>query len=402
MFYSINCYIIRVIGGRILENSTLDFLREGKILEIPSDTNYWLVRADGGKYYDDFLLNDFIAVSDNEITLESIDSHPQLNTDIGYTLEGFKSLYQEKYINWNNQQIAHAASRTMKFIEDIKLNDIIIVPSHRSNQFIVGIVTSEVYEDYDIESELAIPVHYSVCPYLKRRKISWIKEVSRNAISEKMYWILSAHQSILQLNDHSEYIDRLLAPIYIKDGFCYGILKVEKREGITSSEWYKLYSVIEEIKGDSSEIIVKSNVESPGYLEILTELSSMSKIVSAMIILSGITFGKVNVLGVEVEGVIPYFWGKGKLERERMKIENEDKQLELELKRMEVENKRRENANLLNIPLERSSHKENTETRAHEVSRELEISAFNVGKTLGPEKRIDSDYSQDEDEPEEL
>ncbi|QTD40636.1 hypothetical protein [Sporosarcina sp. Te-1] len=120
--------------------STLDFLEKGKILEIPKDTKYWLVRADGGKFYDDFLLNNYIAISDDEITLDAINEFPQLNTDVGRTIEGYKSLYKEKYEKWNNQQIAHAASRTMKFIDEIKENDIVVVPSHRSSNLMAKAV----------------------------------------------------------------------------------------------------------------------------------------------------------------------------------------------------------------------------------------------------------------------
>lgn len=266
-------------------DSTFDFLENGIILEIPQDTKYWLVRADGGKFYHDFMLNNFIAVSDNEVTLESISEFPQLKSDIGHTIEGYKSLYNETYEEWNQQQIAHAASRTMKFLDEIKEKDIVIVPSHRSQNFIVGIVTGDPYQIN--EEEIGITEHYAKCSYLKRRRVQWVKEVPRSAISEKMYWILSSHQSILSLNDHDEYIDKLLAPIYIKNGQCYGALKIDRKDGVTSSEWLKLYSVIEDVKDDSSEIVVKSNVQSPGHIEILSELANLPKVISITLHLSG-------------------------------------------------------------------------------------------------------------------
>ncbi|MBM7645069.1 hypothetical protein JOD45_001280 [Scopulibacillus daqui] len=66
------------------------------ILEIPENVGYWLLRADGGKYYDDFFLNDFVAISDNEITLEMI-RECQNNSIAGITLDHYKELYKEKY-----------------------------------------------------------------------------------------------------------------------------------------------------------------------------------------------------------------------------------------------------------------------------------------------------------------
>ncbi|MDM5233834.1 hypothetical protein [Lysinibacillus pakistanensis] len=85
------------------------------ILEIPNDTGYWLVRADGGKYYDDFFLSNFIAVSDNEITLEMITKYNK-GSLVGITTDFFKDIYSEVYKGWTSQQIAHAVSRTQKFI----------------------------------------------------------------------------------------------------------------------------------------------------------------------------------------------------------------------------------------------------------------------------------------------
>ncbi|MDW0113745.1 hypothetical protein QT711_11155 [Sporosarcina saromensis] len=375
-------------------NSTLDFLEKGKILEIPNDTKYWLVRADGGKYYNDFLLNNFIAISDDEITLDAISKFPQFNTGVGRTIEGYKNLYQEKYGDWNNQQIAHAASRTFKFIDEINENDIVVVPSQRSTTFIVGIVVGETYESTGTESK--VPIHYHSCPYLKRRKVHWIKEVPRVAISEKMYWILSSHQSVLSLDEHAEYIDKLLAPIYIKNGYCYGVLNVNKKKGVTSSEWLKLYNIIEDVKDDSSKIIVKSNVQSPGYIEILSELANLPKIVSIILLLSGGLFGKIKIGGVEVQGVIPYFFGNGKLERERMRLENENMKLDNDLKRIDVENKKRENDLIIDLSqIEEKAEKEKAETTARELSQELKISAFSAGTTLGHKTRIDNEDSQD-------
>lgn len=372
---------------------TEDFVYKGGILDIPSDINYWLVRADGGKYYDDFFLNDFVAIADNDVTLESICSFPQLNTEIGYTIEGFKALYQEHYPKWSNQQISHAASRTMKFVTEIKVNDIVIVPSHRSLNFIIGIVSGEPYQI--IESDLSISENYKTCPYLKRRNVKWLKEVPRAAISDKMFWVLSTHQTILPLSAEAEYLDRLLAPIYIKDGYCYGTLRVNKKGDISSTEWLTLYKVIEKIKSDAPDVFVKSNVQSPGLITILSTAGNTSLIMALTLLLSGVILGEINISGIKVQGIVPYFFGKGKLERERMKLENEKLKIENDLKRIEVD-KAQESTNIeLNVG---EVKEKEAETTAHELSKELQISAFNAGKTIVSEKKMDNVDFQNLDE----
>lgn len=372
-------------------DSPYDFLENGLILEIPDGTNYWLVRANGGKYYHDFLLNNFIATSDDEITLEAIENFPQLKPPLGPTTEGYKLLYQQKYDDWNNQQIAHAAGRTKKFIDDLKVNDVVIVPSHSSTHFIIGIVTSDPYEE--VHSEHLSADHYIICPYLKRREVFWIKEVPREAISEKMYWILSSHQSILPLNDHSEYIDKLFAPVYMKSGFCHGVLKVDKMEGIKSSEWYRLYGVVEDIKAEDAVVTVKSNVESPGILVFIS--AHYPAILATTVALTGLTIGQINICGFKSVGLYRYFFGEEKLQRDKVGLEIEGQRLDNELKSLEVIERKRE----LGITDSEDEIKE-AENTAHKLSNELMVSAFNPGKTLGHRKRREILDDQNSDESE--
>ncbi|MFY0521324.1 hypothetical protein ACOMCU_26390 [Lysinibacillus sp. UGB7] len=188
------------------------------ILEIPNKTGYWLVRADGGKYYEDFFLNNFIAVSDNEITFDLIKEYNN-GSLVGIAIDHYKDLYSRMYTpKWSSQQIAHAASRTQKFISEMKINDLILVPSKNSKDFLIGIITSDVFEITEEEITSKVEVNYAINPFLKRRKVHWLKEVSRREISEKLYWILSAHQTIFNLEENKENINQLLAPVYIQDG----------------------------------------------------------------------------------------------------------------------------------------------------------------------------------------
>ena len=127
------------------------------ILEIPSDISYWLVRANGGTYYEDFFLNNFISIGDNDITLNDLNNITNNNTDESKILQLYKELYQSKRgkQNLNTQQIAHAASRTFKFVNEISIGDIVIVPSRRSERFVIGIVESDPFEitNADIEKK---------------------------------------------------------------------------------------------------------------------------------------------------------------------------------------------------------------------------------------------------------
>lgn len=356
------------------------------IMKIPDEIGYWLVRADGGKYYEDFFLNNFVSISDNNVDLSSIELLNETSI-AGITVDNFKEIYQSKYPEWNNQQISHAASRSYKFYAEIKKGDLVLVPSRRSLNFLVGIVDSDVYEVTKSEavSRSEKEVLYSINSNLKRRKVTWIKEISRTEISDKLYWILSAHQTIFNLEEDKGYINQLLSPIYIQNDVCHGTIKIEKQSGLNSDEWFELHSIIKKHSDKSnSEVTVKSNVQSPGLIEFV---STNPKTVFSLVMLLGAgIIGKVSFLGFKFEGILPYIQSHRKNQKE-LDIMEEDrvsKQLKNERSKFELE-KDKENFRL------------QKETDA-ELRTQLQISNFDAGRIVGVQTQTDTLESPDSNE----
>lgn len=357
----------------------------GGILEIPEDMGYWLVRADGGKYYEDFFLNNFIAVSDNEITLEDIKDSAK-GAFVGITVDHYKELYREKYQEWKPQQIAHSAGRTFKFIEEMKIGDLVLVPSKNSNRFLMGILTSDVYEITEKDLMVKVEVNYSINPFYKRRSVQWVKEISRKEISEKLYWILSAHQTIFNLLDQKEYVNQLLAPIYVQNGLCHGTIKISKKEGITSNEWFELYSIIKS-KSDNvkDEVIVKSNVQSPGLIEFIS--NNYMLVISTATVLSGIVFGEINTAGVKLKGILPYFQTRKKENVEIKKFEKEIELMDEEKAAKQIENEKSQ------FELDKEREIWEVKKLENEVERlrlQLQISSFDAGRIVESQTQTDS------------
>lgn len=369
------------------------------ILEIPSNTGYWLVRADGGKYYDDFFLNNFIAVSDNEITLEMISKYNN-GSLVGITTDFFKDIYSEVYTEWTSQQIAHAVSRTQKFIVEMEIGDLILVPSRNSRDFLIGIITSDVYQITKEEVTSKVEVNYAINPFFKRRKVQWLKEIPRREISEKLYWILSAHQTIFNLEENKENINQLLAPIYIQDGLCHGSLKVSKIEGLDSDEWYDFYTVIKKESALSKEkVIVRSNVQSPGIIEIITQLIDSPTAMSIMGVLGGLTLTEVKFGEKTIRGIIPYF-ANLKLEKEKMKQDNkrveiENKKAEKEIKMLDEEIRGKK---LDNDKKELELEKEKLAIEVEQLRQQLQIASFDAGRVFEDQTQMDNQDDQDADE----
>lgn len=362
------------------------------ILEIPTETGYWLLRADGGKYYEDFFLNNFIAISDNEITLEMI-RDCQSNSIAGITIDHYKELYNNEYEEWTNQQIAHAASRTEKFMNRMNTGDLVLVPSKRSTDFLLGVIVSDVYEISEDEVDSGETVKYAITPYLKRRRVHWLKEVSRSEISEKLYWVLSAHQTIFDLAEQRDYINQLLSPIYVQNGVCHGTVKISKKEGLNSNEWFDLYSIIKNYSdATSEEVIVKSNVQSPGLVEFVSD--NWGTIVAITTVLSGFIIGDVNFLGFKFKGILPYYQSHKKQQVEIKKSEKEIELMEEDKRSKQLENERAE----FELEKEKAIWSKEKEIEVEQLRQQLQISNFDAGRKVGDQKQTDISENPNADE----
>lgn len=94
--------------------------KELEIYNFNLRAKYWLVRADGGKYYDDFKYNHFISIHHNEVTLQDLETSELLLT-AEKTIEHYKktiaNIYEKQSLT--KHQITFTAKRLYCFIEEM-------------------------------------------------------------------------------------------------------------------------------------------------------------------------------------------------------------------------------------------------------------------------------------------
>ena len=96
-----------------------------EIYQFNSRSNYWLVRADGGKFYEDFKYNHFISIHHNEVGLNNLSTDELLFTaekTIEYYKKQINDIYQDK--NLSKHQITFTAKRLYSFIEEMSVGEI--------------------------------------------------------------------------------------------------------------------------------------------------------------------------------------------------------------------------------------------------------------------------------------
>ena len=378
-----------------------------KILEIPKETKYWLVRAGRGEDYEDFKQSSSIGIQYNQISLENLIQLEKISINVPeLTPSGRKRKSEtiEKEYNKKKKDLytslvlrnirpkpskngaSQIGSRLQNFYNKMNIGDIVIVPYRSSRKFLIGIISSEMYELTDDEYlelknkvELnSIGQKISVCR--KRRKITWVNEVNREWINPKLLYTINMHQSIIDITDYGKYIDGLLSPVYIKDNVIYGKISVRTKDNINSEVWETLYKTINKLKNKDDVIDIKSNVESPGSLLLSMGIGAIYIGVSGFIGCVLYFSKEISVLGVKFQGIKRSLneEKKEKLENKNLEIKNEKDKIELKKLQKDqiLEDKKRE-LDLLEIEKKisdlRNQLSEQDSVRIESIDSELEL-----------------------------
>ena len=184
-----------------------------QLLSIPrisKDTNFWMVRAKRGFFFDEFLRKEYIAIGWNSISKSMISD--RLTRSQENTLKAsIKEIYGES-------KPGTALNKCIRFCYDLKDGDIaVIVDNNRVAFAYIG----EYFEDLSPEftPELEKEVHEQIakanpnvdkfdCPYIKRRKINVIKVLGvDDTISPYLQSAIARNwHSLSDLNEYSDLV----------------------------------------------------------------------------------------------------------------------------------------------------------------------------------------------------
>jgi restriction system protein len=260
-----------------------------EVLEIPfvsTERNYWLVRTEGGKYYKSFFTNGYIAISWNEL---GEDIFNNTSEEKPLSRDRVFKFYEDKYKNdeiklkYYSRRSSGIANTLNRFKYGIKTGDIVMIPSTNSDEISFG----EVMEDDDLYFEKEFPVKQpkehtdeKYCPFIKRKKVKWLKSVERKKLEPKLFASFHSHHTISALNKevYGNYIDRTIDSIYIKGETAHLVLEVEKESDINALVFANLIKdsvlAVDSLNNPSNKneisgrnIKIKANVQSPGPME---------------------------------------------------------------------------------------------------------------------------------------
>ena len=399
-----------------------------EILEIPNSTKYWLVRAGKGEEYDDFKKSGIIGLRYDKLTLDQINSIKnrkiEVKTYTTYTNKNgkvikrerspkaiekdksnfYKSLYKKQlslHYKKSNNSISQIASRIENFVQKMNIGDIVVVPYIGSRKFLIGVITSDIYEisieeqqklkqiaQNEYEAKLKkyeeFPKKLKVSISRKRRNIHWLNEVDKSELNPKLYYTINMHQSIIDISEFGSYIDKTISALYIKNNKLHLPLKVSTQKPVTSELWEKLFKLINRNKKDDEAAEVKIYVESPGVFEISQFLQENKEPIAVFI---AMIFGEIDIKGIKIKGLLPCLneRARNKEEIRSKKLDNdfkeENNKITLDINKEKLENMRLKNEKLkqelktlgikLNTPNLKNENQDQTQMDSDDSSDEV-------------------------------
>lgn len=249
-------------------------LKKSGIYYLSGQEKYWLFSA--GKNQDlseSFVKKGILGLAWDKIKVEDIlnSSEIELRTKIEDSYKNFKDKYRDE--KGFRQYVSSVTTKLQRFVEKIKLGDIIVLKDKKNDRIIFGKVISQAYEG--IDSELKIDDSLGYCN--KIRKIKWIKAIDRKEAPTEIKLALTSRHALSGIKDNKviDEINREVFSLFYRGDNLHIIFRVGRKEAIDSDKFIEFQTLISELKRDclaensvaKDNLKIKSNVQSPGPIE---------------------------------------------------------------------------------------------------------------------------------------
>ena len=296
---------------KMMDNNLLSLLN---IPVVPENIHYWIIRTNGGDYYDDFILHNYISISWDYVSLNILynknDDEIKRLIEIYEKNSTLKEDSDDESDGTTKGKITAILNKINRFVFEIDKGDIILIPSKNSDRITIAEVSGDVYETENyVETYLqANPTTEIVpCPYRKRRKIKILKTITKGQMDIYLAKGFNSQHALSNMDEYAPYINRTIYNIYSKGDELHTTLHAGHPNGLTLKELIEFSTQLEkaassiaqqcEIPFDSSQVEVKLNIHSPGLIELIGSLSGAGIVISLLMfsVNNLINGGKLNI-----------------------------------------------------------------------------------------------------------
>jgi len=153
------------------------------------EKEYWVMRAERGKYTKVFVESGFVAIGWEKI-----------NDTTGRSIEEVRCEYVENY-GGSPFLVALNVGQIWRFANEMNEGDVVLTPNHERASWHLG----EIVGPYEYEKDRE---HH--CPYPHRRRVRWFREVEREIIPEPLKSSLGSWLTIFKVSRYANTIDGLI------------------------------------------------------------------------------------------------------------------------------------------------------------------------------------------------
>lgn len=345
---------------------------------IRKDQKIWFFRTKGGKFYYDFVTNNFIALGWDRIPSPLI-----CDSQKGKEIK--KAQIEKLYPQEKRPGLIFGQMDV--FYNKMNVGDLVLIPDEGTKTIAVGIIGNfvEAVQRQNDDSE------HEQCTYMHRRSVEWKKEIDS---SQDIYLFkaLRAQQTISDVTTEAALIFRNLFPTYISGDSIHFTFQKQTIENLGLASNVDLLANIIQIADStaalygkesfSNELTMKTAVGSPGFLEIILPSSPIAAIsISVILFMIRFFIGKEKTTeGGTATGLLALITKVNELvndHKNRQKIDAEIRQIDANTKLTEAQ---AEKILAEAVLIQSQTAKANAEARQLELENE-QIAFLPSGKT---------------------
>jgi len=275
------------------------------IKKIDSSKKYWFVRTYGGSLYEEYFEKEYIGLGFNKVPLEYIKKGDIKDKS---TLTDLTT-YIQNNTRYRGADATKWAKQLIIFDKEVKIGDIVIIPSENSNKFSIGTITSDTYlvKDPGTFQNKAEIEHFPE----KRKKVKWEKTMLKSEFQGELRNLTTTHQGITNADKYFMVIEGQLSNLYVKEEKTYLIIQINQDEDINA---FVLNRFLASLTYFYNEFCIENNVEPNEELSIKIKLQSKGRValiaasivgvvgISTLLLLSDNTELKADLKQMKVEG----------------------------------------------------------------------------------------------------
>lgn len=276
----------------------LPFEISENIREIPSTRRYWFVRTFGGKLFEYYYASKTVGLLANDVPLEMIKNAPHDNV----TFSTLKSHIERNMYRDNPGEATKLANQLVDFYHNMKVDDIVMMPTGNSDFIAFGRVTSNIKERK--KSQGTFDYKDTVLQYpTKYHEIEWLTIKRKSDILGDFRPLLSSQSGLTNANKYGEFVESNISSFFEKDEYYYFSLFVDLNNDQELNA-FDLFRYLEAVTKLYKHYCAANDIEYNEDLFLKIKIQSQGSNIWKWVKTAG-AVGIVGILGMSVFGSDP-------------------------------------------------------------------------------------------------